>query len=599
MSTTNRVRAWCFTINNYTAMDENILNTLGNKSGVVCLFYGKEVGENGTPHLQGYVYFTNARTLVQMKKIHKQWHCEPSRGSHADNWNYCNKGEQPKDEWEQHKIEGPNYGKNKQVTLIGTIPPPQQKNGGEATKAKWARTRELAQQGKLDDIEPDHYIKYYTTLNKIATDYLNHLPDIDARCGIWLQGKPKLGKSRFAREKYLYDQGKLYWKGLNKWWDGYRHEPFVLIEDIQPNLPNITDLSQKMKIWTDRYAFNGEKKGGMMNIRPKRVIVTSNYTIDEIFSAIKPLDIPLISAMKSRFTVVDFDQLFNVRSVPNMFASSTDYLYDPYDYEKINSSLPLHEQQIGFTRPSPDSSSSFDNDSVSCIITSNVQDLSDLSDSDDDMETLQSSSTYKRNKEANVLNAATPSIHVNEKVKTTPGGFKGLATVLAKYSALAEEEYSVSAKNVGQKMTRGTSSPIITKPTASTDDEEDDEHVGYDQDEFGKYTSGDYDLDDNFIASDDDFENVCLKKKKMCCFDCFYFNGIVCTDCKHYEQPATGKTNQRYDANNDTWYCEPVCNDRDCKNMCYFYTEEGNKESLPPKTAKVYTAIDLVSDDDN
>jgi len=49
-------RDWCFTLNNYKAIDEAILRQLDSKY----LIYGYETApETGTPHLQGYVYFEN------------------------------------------------------------------------------------------------------------------------------------------------------------------------------------------------------------------------------------------------------------------------------------------------------------------------------------------------------------------------------------------------------------------------------------------------------------------------------------------------------------------------------------------------------------
>jgi len=44
--------------------------------------FGKEVGENGTPHLQGYVQLKKKMRMAQVKKfISSRAHLEVSRGS--------------------------------------------------------------------------------------------------------------------------------------------------------------------------------------------------------------------------------------------------------------------------------------------------------------------------------------------------------------------------------------------------------------------------------------------------------------------------------------------------------------------------------------
>lgn len=84
-----RSKHWCFTMNNYTEEDVQRLSSLKKISGLY-LIYGFEVGESGTPHLQGFVSFPSRKRLNQCIKALGQCHFSIAR-SISKSINYCKK----------------------------------------------------------------------------------------------------------------------------------------------------------------------------------------------------------------------------------------------------------------------------------------------------------------------------------------------------------------------------------------------------------------------------------------------------------------------------------------------------------------------------
>lgn len=89
---------------------------------------------------------------------------------------------------------------------------------------------------------------------------------------------------------------------MSKWWDGYDGERCVLIEDVDKSH---TFLGYFLKIWADHYPFPAECKGSKTAIRPQRIIVTSNYAPDEIWT-----DLPTLEPIMRRFKVYELTETY-------------------------------------------------------------------------------------------------------------------------------------------------------------------------------------------------------------------------------------------------------------------------------------------------
>lgn len=76
MTSRPQSKHWCFTLNNYTDDDVERLKNPG--VAIEYLVCGREVGESGTPHLQGFVKFRDRKRLNAVKTIigqHGHYEC--------------------------------------------------------------------------------------------------------------------------------------------------------------------------------------------------------------------------------------------------------------------------------------------------------------------------------------------------------------------------------------------------------------------------------------------------------------------------------------------------------------------------------------------
>lgn len=90
-NTNPRARKWCFTLNNYTESEEQVLIHFVKTQKHYII--GREVGESGTPHLQGFFESKSAKAFSLLKSISPRAHWEKARGSVQQNKDYCGKEE--------------------------------------------------------------------------------------------------------------------------------------------------------------------------------------------------------------------------------------------------------------------------------------------------------------------------------------------------------------------------------------------------------------------------------------------------------------------------------------------------------------------------
>jgi len=277
MAKNNRSRGWCFTLNNYHQEDcDKILELEADY--IIC---GKEKGDKKqTPHLQGYMYWKNAHSFKSVTKLLGKAHWTPANGSAEENRKYCTK-------------EG-------DLLIEKGERPQEPKKQGDKGKDFWNKVKEKAVDGKLDELPSKIYVTMYRTLTAIQKDHMKKCEPEPETTGEWWYGPSGSGKSKTARETYP----DAYIKGVNKWWDGYRGEEVVIIEDLDKF--NVS-MGGDLKRWCDHYSFPAEIKGGGMNIRPKKIIITSQYDIGEIWDDQATVDALERRCEKVKFSVAGAD----------------------------------------------------------------------------------------------------------------------------------------------------------------------------------------------------------------------------------------------------------------------------------------------------
>lgn len=240
---------WCFTLNNppKTNLDcknDECIGFIPDEMSYIV--QGRETGDKGTHHLQGFVAFHKLRRLNNVKRILPGAHWEVCKGNPDQNRTYCIKD----GDFCEH----------------GVVP----KKAGHRTDID--SLHETIRTGSsIDQIVDNHFglfLKYPRAIDRAIDLYRGDRSWPMSVTVYW--GESGTGKTKKAFE----DHPDAHFQTLGKWWDGYEgHEHVIWDEFYGGSCP----LSFFLKL-TDRYPFRVPIKGGTRKFLAKTITFTSNVS---------------------------------------------------------------------------------------------------------------------------------------------------------------------------------------------------------------------------------------------------------------------------------------------------------------------------------
>lgn len=249
MTDNARSRGWCFTINNPTDDDRARCINLADDS-VYCIV-GNEVGAQGTPHFQGYVYFKTQRTFTSVKKKLPRANIQAAKGNPEQNKKYCEKD-------------------GNLIIEKGSPPSP-------GTRSDISDVRTALQEGKgmqdivelTDSFQAIRFAEKYLTYREKKRNWKTEV--------FWVYGGTALGKTTrvalaVVDAKSLADDDVFVKTGDDHWWDGYDSHPKVIIDDMRKDFCKFHILLQLL----DQTPVRIQNKGGSRQLLAKKLCITTS-----------------------------------------------------------------------------------------------------------------------------------------------------------------------------------------------------------------------------------------------------------------------------------------------------------------------------------
>jgi len=253
-------RAYVITINNWTEGDYAALAAESNDYMII----GKEVGENGTPHLQAYIYKKNKISFVGLKKRNPRAHIDVAKGNAEENKNYCSK--------------------EKDFTEFGEIPAQGKRTDLDTIAKEITEGTQTAESILLT--QPTMYHQYGRTLEKLEDLRMRKQWRKEMTKCKWYYGATGTGKSYTAFKDYTPETHYVFTTTDKGWWDGYRQQEIVIINEFRGQLP----YSELLDLIDENAKFVPRRGREPMPFTSKMIIITSSLHPAEIYHNLSQSD---------------------------------------------------------------------------------------------------------------------------------------------------------------------------------------------------------------------------------------------------------------------------------------------------------------------
>ena len=257
-----------------------------------CVAWAPEVGDSGTPHLQGFVVYKNAGSLDRTRKDFPGCHVEVMKSKIASNVTYCSK--------------------QSELVILGDLPK-QPNHGAEATKARWKHIMSLVKAHDYEALE-DQYPKEWLLHHQSWFNWQTYKKCAPVSMGpnYWVWGPPGTGKTQQIQD-YCRMTGQGYFqKSKDDDWCGYNGEEWVHIDEFEPcdQYGKYDWKAKSIKVWAHSSPFPARIKFGKpRSLNPPHIYVSAQQNIDDTFPAhISPSFENLNKAVHRRFLEIHMER---------------------------------------------------------------------------------------------------------------------------------------------------------------------------------------------------------------------------------------------------------------------------------------------------